>query len=78
VIGGEDGKILVVNLTELLVRFKIEQNHQIFTIKQSIKCEVHSLKTTIANEKKKVLMQGYSSDAAPSLPLQQFSRSTRW
>jgi hypothetical protein len=39
---------------------------------------VHSLKTTIANEKKKVLMQGYSSDAAPSLPLQQFSRSTRW
>jgi hypothetical protein len=47
----------------------VEQNHQVFTIKKSIKNETLSLKTAIANERKKVLAAGYSNRSAPVLPL---------
>ena len=47
VVGGEDGSMQVVNLTELLRENGVEQNHQIFTVKKSIKCEIHNLKTAV-------------------------------
>ena len=55
----------------------MEQNHQIFTTKKSIKCETHSFKTTLINERKKVLLSGYSNDNAPEIGLREFKRRVR-
>ena len=58
--------VLADLLRDLLIdRFNIEQNHQVFNVKQAIKCEILSLKTTIANERKKTLAVGYSNANAP-------------
>ena len=65
VIGSKDGEVRMVNLNLLIERFNIEQNHQVFNVKQAIKCEILSLKTTIANERKKTLAVGYSNANAP-------------
>ena len=37
VIGSRDGEVRMVNLNELFTRFSIEQNHQVFNVKQAIK-----------------------------------------
>ena len=37
-IGNEDGNISVLNMTEIIEKYKIEQNHQIFSIKKAVKC----------------------------------------
>jgi hypothetical protein len=46
-IGRNDGQLEVVNLSSILTKFSISQNHQICSVKKSIKCEVHSMKTAI-------------------------------
>lgn len=49
VLGTDEGQIELINLNSLISQFKIEQNHQIFSIKKSIKCETHSMKAAINN-----------------------------
>jgi hypothetical protein len=60
--GNTKGQVKIVNFNMILDKFKIEQNHQIFTTKKSIKCEIHSVKTLVTNERKKVLLNGYSNN----------------
>jgi|LakMenEpi03Aug12_release.lakeMendotaPanAssembly.Ray.scaffolds.fasta_scaffold686732_1 hypothetical protein len=68
-IGRNNGQLEVVNLSSILIKFNISQNHQICNVKKSIKCEVHSMKTAVQHERKKVLARGYSNDLVSALPI---------
>lgn len=37
-LGQKNGDIVVVNLNPIIDKFKIEENHQIFSTKKSIRC----------------------------------------
>lgn len=48
-IGQKNGEIVVANLNDIVEKFKIEENHQIFSTKKSIRCEIQNARTLIAN-----------------------------
>ena len=60
-------------MTEILSKFDIQQNHQIFAVKKSIKCEIHTFKTTIYHQKKKILVNGYSNDGILPMDINNFN-----
>ena len=78
VVGGEDGSIRIANVSRILTSYNVEQNHQICLLKKSVKCEIHSLRSTIATEKKKILVQGYSNENVELTLFQDFTEAVEW
>ncbi len=78
-LGQKNGEIIVVNLNSIIDRFKIEENHQIFSTKKSIKCEIQNAKTLISNERNKMLSnQGFSNSHAETINIFEFKNQNRF
>lgn len=60
-IGTNVGSIILVNLNKIFQFYHVEENHQIYVIKNCHRCEVQVMKSVVINERNRVLLTGYSN-----------------